>query len=231
MAQIKQAKEIALIKHACKLTDAIFERMKRYIYSSLRSEWQMTERELEQRILAQMKKAGCKPSFPPIIAAGPNAAHPHWKPNDTKLKGFVVIDFGLVYQKYMSDMTRTIYVGKPSKQEKELYQLVLQSQLDGINFIREGRSCKDAHILVAKTLGDYNKYFIHSLGHGIGTRIHEWPRISPKSKKYFKKNMFVTVEPGVYIKDKLWIRIEDTCLVTENGCKQITQSTKKLLCF
>ena len=112
----------------------------------------MTERELEQRILAQIKKAGCKPSFPPIVAAGPNAAHPHWKPSDTKLKGFVVIDFGLVYQKYMSDMTRTIYVGKPTQKEKDLYNLVLQSQLDGINFIKPGRSCKDSHIVVAKTL-------------------------------------------------------------------------------
>ncbi len=221
MAQIKNTKEIQLIKHACKLTDAIFERMKRnFVFK--------TEKQLEQRILAQIKKAGCKPSFPPIVAAGANAAHPHWKPSDTKLKGFVVIDFGLVYKHYMSDMTRTIYVGKPSKQEKELYQLVLQSQLDGINFIKPGRSCKDSHIVVAKTLWDHNQYFIHSLGHGIGTRIHEWPRISPRSKKYFQKNMCVTVEPWVYIKDKLWIRIEDTCLVTENGCERLTVSSKKL---
>lgn len=221
MAQIKNQKEIQLIKHACKLTDAVFERMKRkFVFR--------TEKELEQRILAQIKKAGCKPSFPPIVAAGANAAHPHWKPSDSKLKGFVVIDFGMVYKKYMSDMTRTIYVGTPSIKEKALYQLVLQSQLDGIDFIRPWRSCRDAHIVSAKALWDHTQYFIHSLGHGIGTRIHEWPRISPKSKKYFQKNMCVTVEPWVYIKDKLWIRIEDTCLVTEHGCERLTVSSKKL---
>lgn len=188
--------------------------------------------------------AGCKPSFHPIVAAWANAAHPHWRADDTMLHGFVVIDFGVVYQKYMSDMTRTIYVkkrlkgkevkgqkGSPSREEIVLYNTVLQAQLDSMKYIKPGRYCKDAHWVAAATLWEHKKYFIHSLGHGIGTVIHENPRISPKGKWIFKKNMCVTVEPGVYIEGKLWIRIEDTCVVTEIWYQQLTRSTKKLLCF
>ena len=157
---------------------------------------------MESRLLAEIKQAGCKPSFDPIIAAGANAAHPHWKADDTLLHGFVVIDFGVVYQGYMSDMTRTIYVSNrtknterptgyriknldqkiPTPEERQLYNLVLRAQLDSMHYIKPGRYCKDAHRVAAATLGEYKKYFIHSLGHGIGTIIHEHPRITPKGR-------------------------------------------------
>ena len=245
MPQIKKSHEIEKIKQACQITDRIFAKMRKFLDSSLCSEWLIiTEKQLETWLLAKIKQAGCTPSFHPIIAAWPNAAHPHWKADDTPLQWFVVIDFGVVYQGYMSDMTRTIYVSagwqtkswKPkftglSDKERQFYNLVLRAQLDSMAYIMPGRYCKDAHWVAATTLGEYNKCFIHSLGHGIGTIIHEHPRISPKGRWYFKKNMCITVEPGVYIEGNLGIRIEDTCLVTEVACIPLTKSTKKLLYF
>lgn len=227
MPQIKTSDEIQKIKYACQITDKIFIELRKYLSKNTK----ITEKQLESWLLDQIKQAWCTPSFHPIIAAWANAAHPHWRADDTVLHGFVVIDFGVVYKKYMSDMTRSIYIGKPSKKEIALYTTVLQSQLDSMKYIKPGRYCKDAHWIAATTLGEYKKYFIHSLWHGIGTIIHEDPRINPKSKTSFKKNMCVTVEPGVYIEGKLWIRIEDTCLVTEKWYQQLTKSTKKLLCF
>ena len=227
MAQIKKPHEIAKIQEACRITDRIFGKLRKHLANNIK----ITEKQLETRLLDQIKMAWCKPSFYPIIAAGANAAHPHWRANDTKLHGFVVIDFGVIYKKYMSDMTRTIYVWNPTLEEKNLYYLVLKSQEDSMAYIKTGRYYKDAHRVAATTLWSYKKYFIHSLGHGIGTIIHEQPRISPKGKWYFKKNMCVTAEPGVYIEGKLWIRIEDTCLVTQTTCQQITKTTKKLLYF
>lgn len=227
MSQIKKLHEIAKIKHACQITDRIFAKVRIFLTTSLRKD-NLTEKQLETWLLNQIKQAWCIPSFHPIIAAWANAAHPHWRADDTVLQGFVVIDFGVVYKKYMSDMTRTVYVGKPTKKETTLYKTVLQSQLDSMKYIKPGKYCKDAHWVAATTLWDHKKYFIHSLGHGLGTIIHENPRISPRGKAYFKENMCVTVEPGVYIEGKLWIRIEDTCVVTEKWCEQITRSTKKL---
>jgi Xaa-Pro aminopeptidase len=100
-----------------------------------------------------------------------------------------------------------------------------------MHYIKPGKYYKDAHRVAAATLWSERKYFIHSLGHGIGTIIHEHPRISPKGKWVFKENMCITVEPGVYHEGKLGIRIEDTCLVTKNACISLIKSTKKLLCF
>ncbi len=251
MWQIKKLHEIEKIQEACRITDRIFAKMRRILTQKIAasshsssSQWWMTEKELESRLLNEIKSAWCRPSFDPIIAAGSNAAHPHWKADDTPLHGFVVIDFGVVYEWYMSDMTRTIFISnswwaKSSRlkaasitaKEKKLYYRVLAAQLDSMAYIKPGRYYKDAHWVAAATLWSERKYFIHSLGHGIGTIIHEHPRISPKGKWVFKENMCITVEPGVYQEGKLGIRIEDTCLVTEYGCMPLTHSTKKLLCF
>lgn len=258
MSQIKTDQEIQKIQQACRITDRIFGRLRKFISHSTSSEarspgddkrinsytsphhrsskwqaiqWQITEKQLETRLLDQIKQVGCKPSFHPIIAAGANAAHPHWRADHTVLHGFVVIDFGVVYQKYMSDMTRTIYVWTPSNEERKLYQLVLNSQQDSMAYIKPGRYYKDAHRVAAATLWSEKEYFIHSLWHGLGTIIHEQPRISAKGKWYFKKNMCITVEPGVYYEEKLWIRIEDTCVVGETDCLPLTKTTKKLVYF
>jgi Xaa-Pro aminopeptidase len=224
MAQVKRKDEIKNIKKACRVTDAIFSKIiKDFKFK--------TEIELKDFILQEIKKRGLKPSFPPIVTSGfraGNEIHPKATPH--KLFGFVIIDFGVIYEKYMSDMTRTIFVGVPSREQKEIYKLILQSQELGINISLSGIYCADIDEIVRNSLGKYKKYFIHMLGHGVGKRIHENPKLYYKlTKPILKAGMIITIEPGIYIKNKLGIRIEDTCLITKKGCMALTKSSKELI--
>lgn len=226
MAQVKTREEIAKIKKACRVTDAIFDLI---LKQKLKN---MTEIELRDFILIQIKKRGIRPSFKPIVTSGRHAGneiHP-FSPLAKKLSGFVIIDFGVVYEKYMSDMTRTIYVGIPNKYEKDLYNKLLASQIGAIKISKAGEKCASIDAYVRKFLGKDTKYFIHTLGHGVGTRIHELPRLYYKTiKPVLKENMIITIEPGLYIKNKLGMRIEDTCLIGKNGCIPLTKSSKGLI--
>lgn len=225
MAQIKTKEEITKIKKACQITDSIFSLLLRQDLCG------MTEIELRDFILSQIKKRGLKPSFPPIVTSGKRAGKEiHPQPTDKKLEGFVIIDFGVIYEKYMSDMTRTIFVGKPTKEEEMIYDIILRGELLGILGSRVDEKCADVDDLVRGSLGKYKKYFIHMLGHGVGTKIHEEPKLYFKlTKPVLKENMVITIEPGVYIKNKLGIRIEDTCLITSKGCVPLTKSPKDLI--
>ena len=226
MSQVKTKDEISKIKNACRATDAIFSKV---LKQDLRN---MTEVELRDFILCEIKKKGLRPSFKPIVTSGRhtgNEIHP-FEPLGKKLAGFVILDFGVVYQKYMSDMTRTIYVGTPTKYEKDLYNKLLTSQIGAIQISKVGEKCASVDAYVRESLGKDTKYFIHTLGHGVGTKIHELPRIYfKKTKPILKENMVITIEPGLYMKNKLGMRIEDTCLVTKKGCIPLTKSPKKLI--
>ncbi len=128
-------------------------------------------------------------------------------------------------------MTRTIYVGKPKQEEKKAYNLVLRAEEKGIAEVRPGIKCGAVDRLVRDFFTPrWEKYFIHTLGHGVGTRIHEAPKIFHKRmRNSFKENMIITIEPGLYVPNKWGIRIEDTCLVAKNRCMPITRSPKKLI--
>ena len=130
----------------------------------------------------------------------------------------------------MSDMTRTVFVGKPTKEEKDIYDLILKSEELGLNISSASMYCADVDSLVRNSLGKYKKYFIHMLGHGVGKKIHENPKLYYKlTKPILKEGMIITIEPGIYIKNKLGIRIEDTCLVKRGKCISLTKSSKNLI--
>ncbi len=210
------------IEKACSITDEIFTSIIENINIF------KTEKDMERFILNEIRSRKLKPSFPPIVAAKENAASPHHIPTNRTLEGFIVIDMGVRYKGYCSDMTRTIYIGKPSKKEKELYNLLLKSQLESIKnlnkFNNYGDLCKETR----RILGKYEKYFIHSLGHGVGRKIHQLPRVSHKSTHKIKMNEAITIEPGIYIKNKLGMRIEDTLIVRKKP-KILTKSIKGLI--
>jgi Xaa-Pro aminopeptidase len=226
MAQVKTKTEIAKIKKACEITDQIFKK----IVSNFK--WK-TEIELRDFISAEIKKQGLKPSFPPIVTSGARAGNDiHPKSTDAKLEGFVILDFGVIYQTYMSDMTRTVFVGTPTKKDRELYNMVLRSKLESEKLVQKDVKTAFADLKAREVMGEYNKYFIHTLGHGVGTRIHEAPRIYwNRTRSYFRENMIVTVEPGIYIPNTLGIRIEDTGVVTSQGFSALTLSPQELLAF
>lgn len=220
---IKTKSEIAKIQKACAITDAIFAKIVRNFHFK-------TERELYQYIVHEIHRRKLSVAFRPIVATGAGAAEPHHKAGDVVLRRFTVIDFGVRVDGYCSDMTRTVYVGKPSAKERAIYERVLASKTCAESVIRPNVRCSDADMLARKTLGPYAKYFIHTLGHGLGKRIHEAPRIYHKrTRHYFREGMAVTVEPGIYLPNKFGIRIEDTGVVTHTGISLLTQASLKLI--
>jgi Xaa-Pro aminopeptidase len=221
---IKTAKELKLIKKAASISNIAFRKtIKKWKYK--------TEAEVKASLEFEMIKRGATPSFPTIVASGRNASVPHHITSLHRLKrGFCIIDFGARYKGYCSDCTRTVFIGKPTTKQIELYELVCAVQKNALRKICPDNSCSAIDTIARSQLGDTQQYFTHSLGHGIGVDVHEAPNLSPKSRSHLKKNMVVTVEPGIY-KSKQWgIRIEDTIIVRKSPIN-LTPLPKHLLSF
>ena len=136
---------------------------------------------------------------------------------------------GLKFNGYCSDLTRTVYLGKPSNAEKQLYNFVLAAQQKPLSAIKHGAGGSGLFESSAKSLGKYRKNFIHGLGHGLGKHIHIKPYMKSTSFDMLKEGDIITVEPGIYFKNKFGIRIEDDYLVTRNGARKLTKATNKLI--
>lgn len=221
MAKIKTKEEIKNIKKACRITDSIFKKMmKNFNFKN--------ESDIAGFIKKEIKKRELRQSFKPIVASGKSASNPHYQENNKKLsRGFCVIDFGVKYSGYCSDMTRTVFIGKPTKKERQIYNMILKSQTSAIKKLKPGVSCKTIANEARKHLKRYNKKMIHSTGHGLGKRIHEKPYISIKSNENLDKGMVFTIEPGIYLKN-YGIRIEDTILLKQKPVI-LTKSEKRLI--
>jgi Xaa-Pro aminopeptidase len=213
----KSKKEIRYLTRAAKITRGIFGVISKKIKPGA------GEREIAGRIGAIIKKKGLKRSFRTIVASGPNAANPHAKLTGRKIKknDLVVVDFGVVYKGFHSDMTRTVIVGKMSARMRKLYNAVKAAQKEAIGSMRAGLRISEfvtgIHAsLRKKGLG---KYMRHGLGHGLGKKVHEAPKLSEKNKGILKKGTVVTIEPGLYIKGAGGVRIEDAVLIRENGSR------------
>ncbi|EIW24437.1 peptidase M24 [Pelosinus fermentans A11] len=142
------------------------------------------------------------------------------------------MDFGAVYHGYHSDITRTICMGKATAKQKEIYEIVLAAQLAGVQAVAPGRIGKDVDTVSRNIIIDagFGEFFGHGLGHGLGLNIHEDPRLSPANiHTVLLRNMVVTVEPGIYLPDWGGVRIEDTVLVSDEGCQILTASNKQLI--
>jgi Xaa-Pro aminopeptidase len=169
-------------------------------------------------------------SFASIVAGGERSALPHGKATTAKLpkRGFVVLDFGVVLDGYCSDMTRTVHMGAARRGEFEAYEGVLAAQLAGLAAVRAGVTAESVDAATRGSLEQAGlaEWFTHSTGHGVGIEIHEAPRLGKKQESKLKAGMIVTIEPGVYIPGRYGIRIEDTVLVTKDGCEILTPTTK-----
>lgn len=220
----KLPKEISRMRQAAKLTDILFK--------DIIDHWHefFTEADAANFLLARMGERGVEPSFPPIIASGAHAAHPHHRPSYDRLQpGFCIIDMGIRFKGYCSDMTRTIYIGSPTKEEIERYTTVLSAQERTIDLIKPGTAVRELDEHCRTRMGAVlNEQFVHTLGHGLGTQVHEWPSVSSKHDIILNQDMVITIEPGVYQENTYGIRIEDDVLITEDGCDVLTESPKQL---
>ena len=225
---IKSNEEIEMMIKANDIAEKSFLELLNFVKTG------KSEKELQAYFDYLMAKNGSDGlSFSTILLTGTHTSLPHGVPSDKKIESgdFVLFDFGATYKGYHSDMTRTIAVGSVSDKMKEMYNLVLKAQLAGIDALKSGVKCADVYkaaydVLEEKKMG---KYFRHSLGHGVGLDIHEGYVSSPNSKDTYEAGNITSVEPGIYIPDKFGIRIEDVCIVTENGCTDISTVDKNLL--
>jgi len=214
---IKDSKEISTLKKASKIIDEMFELCTKKIQKG-QKESELQAILMGYAIKQEMFDTGYKSTLNPlIIAGGPNGALPHAQVTNRKFVSgdLIVIDLTLRYQGYVSDSTRTFGLGKISDNAREVYTIVKESQKLGIKAIKLEASCKSIDDACRRYIKEqnYGKYFIHSTGHGVGLEVHELPNISYQSKTKLKKNMAITVEPGVYIPNKFGVRIEDSLIV------------------
>ncbi|MFA5792953.1 MAG: aminopeptidase P family protein [Candidatus Gracilibacteria bacterium] len=220
---IKEEMEIKNIKKSQDINQKVLERIQKLLVPGV------TELQIAWKIREIAHDFGIEElSFDPIVAFGKNSAIPHHQNTNAKLtdKDVILIDMGMKFNGYCSDMTRTFLPKKPSAEQMNIYSAVLSAQLKAIAKIKDGAKVKDIDLIARKEMGKYEEFFNHSLGHGLGIEIHESPRLSTLSKEILKENMIITVEPGIYLPGKFGVRIEDMGLVRKNGFTLFTSYPK-----
>ncbi|MGD7007803.1 M24 family metallopeptidase [Metabacillus sp. 84] len=225
---IKSPSEIKILKEAAQIADAAYSHILHFVRPGLKEIDVSNELEFFMR-----KNGAASSSFDIIVASGFRSALPHGAASDKVIESgdLVTLDFGAYYKGYCSDITRTFAVGEPSDKLKEIYSVVLEAQLRGMNGIKAGMTGKEADALTRDLITEkgYGEYFGHSTGHGLGMEVHEGPALSKRSETILEPGMVVTVEPGIYIAGLGGVRIEDDTVVTETGNESLTSSPKELI--
>ncbi|MBO7151496.1 MAG: aminopeptidase P family protein [Clostridia bacterium] len=223
---VKTQDEIAKIVKAAEIIDDVFD----YILGELKEG--VTELEISDKIKAKViELGGSDVSFPTIVAFGAGGCEPHHEPTDKKLeKGeFVTIDMGAIYEGYCSDFTRTVAFGEITDEQRKIYEIVLKAYKLGMDGVVEGAGCKAVDALTRDyiSLCGYGDNYIHGTGHGVGTEIHENPYVNTRSDETLKNNEVITIEPGIYIQDRLGVRIENMIIVGTKG--PVSRQTVELI--
>ena len=225
LRRVKDEAEVEAIAAAAQLTDEV------YAWIEERGLAGRTEREVALAAEARMRELGAEdPSFPAIVAAGPNGSLIHAVPGDRQIAAgeYVVVDMGAIVDGYCSDCTRTLVDGDPDPTQREVYELVLASQLAGLEAIRAGASGREVDARARAVIEDagYGERFGHGLGHGVGIEVHEAPRLSKRSDDELLAGDVVTVEPGIYLPGGFGVRIEDLVVVTDDGHRNLSSRPK-----
>ncbi len=225
---VKDSEEIESLRRAVLLGCGLFDKAVETIRAGVKE----TEVAAEMEYAARQQGADGM-SFETIIASGPRSALPHGRASSAAVpsQGFVVCDFGVILAGYCSDMTRTVFVGRPSANERGIYDAVRVAQEAAIAAVQPGASVGEVdraarNVLKSKGLA---RYFTHSTGHGVGLEIHEPPRIAAGQQQLLQPGMVITIEPGAYLPGRGGVRIEDMVVVTEAGCEVLTPTPKDLV--
>ncbi len=229
LRMVKDQQEIQAIKQAVDIVDQAWAELIEQISPGI------TEKELALELEFLMRRRGAEGrAFDFIVASGERGALPHGVASDKQIKPgeLVTVDCGAVYQGYHSDMTRNFIFGPPNQRQLEIYQIVLEAQLAGLEAVGPGIPAAVVDLAardVIKKYG-YGDYFGHATGHGLGLAVHEGPAVSWREQQLIlQPGMVITIEPGIYLPGWGGVRIEDTVLVTENGYQILTQTPKNSL--
>lgn len=214
LREIKDKKEIALIEKACEITDKCLEDISKIIREGI------SEKELAFKLEIWLREKGYDLAFDPIVAVDENSAVAHYNTKAgegiVNKNSVILVDFGVKYKDYLSDITRMIFYGKPADETAVAYEDLLSAQKKTIEKITIEKKLKDSDLFCRETLAarGYPNY-PHSTGHGVGLEIHEYPKVSFSSEDEKKRGQIITIEPGVYFSGKWGIRIEDTVVIND----------------
>lgn len=227
---VKETGEIVKIKAAQQLAEEALELLLQKLHTG------MTEREVAIELDFNMRRLGAEDlSFETIALTGAHTSMPHGVPDDRVIEqnSFVLMDFGAVVDGYHSDMTRTVCVGTPTEEMREIHHIVRTAQNAGLAAARPGITGKELDAVARDIIRDagYGEAFGHSLGHGVGLEIHEFPVAAPSREQILAPGNVVTIEPGIYLPGKFGVRIEDFVHITENGCENLTNLPNTLICL
>jgi Xaa-Pro aminopeptidase len=225
LRQVKDAGEIAALRRSVAISDRAFRRIRRFVRPG------RTERQISVELQRLLQAEGAdRMAFEPIVASGPNAALPHAPITGRKVRDrdMVKLDFGAQRDGYCSDLTRMVFVGRPTPKQRRVYRAVLEAQRRAEGIVRPGVKAGEVDAAARDYLRSVGlaDYFKHSLGHGVGRDVHEAPGLSSKSETELQAGMVMTIEPGVYIEGWGGVRMEDMVLVTNDGCEVLTQAPK-----
>ena len=226
---VKDEGEISILREAAAITDNCFNHLLTFVKPG------MTEWDVAVEIELYYKKHGCTScSFDSIVASGPGSSMPHYMPSmDKKIAHgeILLIDMGCKYKGYNSDLTRTVFVGKIDNSLEKIYNIVYKAQAKALCAVKAGLDTQKLDDVARSVITEhgYGDNFGHGLGHGVGIEIHEMPAVKKSGGIKLKKNMVITIEPGIYIPGNGGVRIEDMVLVTAAGCEVLTRCSKELI--
>jgi Xaa-Pro aminopeptidase len=226
LRRVKDEQELEAVAAAAELADEVWR------WSLDRGLIGRSEREVARAAEARIRELGADPSFPAIVAAGPNGALPHAEPGERRIERgeLVVFDMGAKLDGYCSDGTRTFAAGEPDERAREVYELVREAQAAALDAVRAGVGGEELDGVAREQIaaGGHGERFGHGLGHGVGLEVHEAPRVSPRSEDVLEPGEVVTIEPGVYLPGELGVRIEDLVVVEEGGFRNLSGLGKDL---
>jgi Xaa-Pro aminopeptidase len=228
IAVVKDQQEISSIRSAVAISDRVFTEILPLLKPGV------AELDIAAEISYRHKKHGAEgDAFESIVASGIRSALPHGKASIKKLRrgDAVTLDFGCTVSGYHSDITRTVVIGRCSREIRKIYGIVLEAQLRAIDYAQAGIKSRDLDAVARFVISQsgFGHYFRHSLGHGIGLQIHEQPRVSVLSTSILKAGNVLTIEPGIYIPGIGGVRIEDDVVITATGCEVLNRAPKDLL--
>ena len=222
---VKDEGEIAKIREAGRITAEVFQEVVRRVRPGIR------ESDLGAEIEYLMRKKGAEGvAFETMVASGPRAALPHARASSRLLgeNEFVIFDLGAILAGYAADMTRTVYMGEPSRRIRSFYNAVVEAQEKAVQSVLPGARAGDVDTVARRALAgrDLARFFVHSTGHGVGMDVHELPRLARGERTRLRTGNVVTVEPGIYSESFGGIRVEDTILVGPAGHEVLTPAAK-----